>query len=300
LSDQPNTSTVRPPTAARIAGLVVANASLIAAGLVYMGWAYTDALWGHFQINPIDLGVGIPEYLLRSLSLFSPDVVIAAVTFIAVTAAWNLNLARLTATATKAAARLTGPVPQLARLGKVRRLDSRLVQICAGTAVTITALVLYWLAELGEFRGMYLILGLLGAGPLLMSRPARADSRGRFPYALAIIVATTCVLWAGSLYAYNLGVSAAENFVRELPLDPAVAVYSIQPLNLAGGPGVMVQHLSADSRYHYLYKGLRLLIYRSGTYYLLPEGWSSQADPTYVLDNNDDVTIDLSSAERPS
>jgi hypothetical protein len=106
-------------------------------------------------------------------------------------------------------------------------------------------------------------------GSLIMSWPTKADRRGRLPYALAIIVAAICALSAGSIYANNLGVRAAQGFVRGLPAATAVADYSIQPLALSG-PGVTVQHLSAAFRYHYNYEGLRLLIYRSGTYYLLP------------------------------
>ncbi len=74
--------------------MVVANSSLVIAGLVYMGWSYTNALWGYFHISPLDLGVGVVEYVLRSLSLFSPAIVIAAVALIAVTTvrAWDLDM----------------------------------------------------------------------------------------------------------------------------------------------------------------------------------------------------------------
>jgi hypothetical protein len=106
-----------------------------------------------------------------------------------------------------------------------------------------------------------------------------------------------CSLWAASLYAHDLGVRAAQNLVRELPGSTAVAVYSIQPLALAG-PGVSVQHLSTVFRYHYRYEGLRLLTARSGTYYLLPVGWSRQLNITYVINDNDQIRIELYPGER--
>jgi hypothetical protein len=86
LRDHSNDSSISPPSAAGIAALIVANGSLIVAGLVYMEWAYTNALWGYFHINPIDLGVGVPEYVLRSLSLFSLTIVIVCVAVVAATA----------------------------------------------------------------------------------------------------------------------------------------------------------------------------------------------------------------------
>jgi hypothetical protein len=67
----------------------------------------------YFQISPLDLGVGVQEYVLRSLSLFSPAIVIGAVALIAVTTAraWHPDLTRLTALAGRAAARTPGPLP---------------------------------------------------------------------------------------------------------------------------------------------------------------------------------------------
>jgi hypothetical protein len=98
LNGEPGTGSAPPATARSIAGLVVANSSLLIAVLVYMGWAYEDALYGYFHVRPLDLGVGVVEYVLRSLSLFSPALVFAAAGLIAVTAvrAWGLDPMPLT------------------------------------------------------------------------------------------------------------------------------------------------------------------------------------------------------------
>ena len=53
-----------------ITGQIVANTSLLIAVLVYMGWAFDDALYGYFHIRPLDLNFSIVEYMLRSLALF--------------------------------------------------------------------------------------------------------------------------------------------------------------------------------------------------------------------------------------
>ncbi len=127
---------------------------------------------------------------------------------------------------------------------------------------------------------------------LLLTWPTRADRHGRFPYAMAIVVSAVCALWTASLYAHNLGIQAAMKDVQNLPTRTAVAVYSIQPLAL-NGPGVSERRLPAAFRYHYRYVGLRLLTTRSGTYYLVPVGWSPQLDETYVLDASDQIRIEL-------
>ena len=71
-----------------------------------------------------------------------------------------------------------------------------------------------------------------------------------------------------------------------------VAVYSVQPLALSG-TDVSVQKLPAGFLYHYRYVGLRLLHMNSGTYYLLPAGWSPQMPVTFALETNDEPSVEL-------
>ena len=278
-----------------IAAQVVANASLLIAVLVYMGWAYDDALYGYFHVRPLDLDVGIVEYMLRSLSLFSTTIIFAAVALIMVTTvhAWGLGKTSVARRVTHVAQR--SAIPGLWRLTSTgaaeRTRGAKVLMVGAGVAITITALTLAWIAHRVQVS-TYLFLLLLGSGPLLLTWSMRADHRGRFPYALAIVVAAVCALWAASLYAHSLGIQAAKNVVQGLPTRTAVVLYSIQPLALSG-PGVTVDRLPEDYRYHYRYEGLRLLITRAGTYYLLPVGWSPQLDETYVFDQSDEIRIEL-------
>jgi hypothetical protein len=274
---------------------------LLIAVLVYMGWVYEDALYGYFQVRPLDLDVGIVEYMLRSLSLFSPAIVFAAVPLIAITAAraWGLNL---TKAVTFADRRVFPHVPGTARLQRLASASgapqvwtSRSMLIGTGAAMTVTAAALAGIDDARYFHpSTYLVLILLGAGLLIMTWPTRADRHGRFPYALAIVVTAICGLWAASLYANAVGIGAAEDLVRGLPTRTAVVVYSTQPLALRG-PGVTEQSLNRQYLYHYRYQGLRLLITRSGTYYLLPLGWSQQNgnNVTYVLNDSDQIRIEL-------
>jgi hypothetical protein len=56
---------------------------------------------------------------------------------------------------------------------------------------------------------------------------------------------------------------------------------------------VRVQPLPPGLPYRYRYTGLRLLLMQSGTYYLLPQGWSPQLDFTYIIIQNDQTSIEL-------
>ena len=289
-----------PPAARGIVGQVVANTSLLVAVLVYMGWAYDDAYYGYFHLNPLDLDVGIVEYMLRSLDLFSPDLVMVAVVIAAVAAvrAWGLErsaLARLIAG--RVTARAWG-VPGLRHLvparGAGRSHPSRVPLIAAGALVTTAALGLAWAAG-HYFINTYLILALLGIGPLLLSWPTRAEPRGRSPYALAIVITAICALWATSLYARDTGTQAARSLVHHLSSRTSAVVYSTDRLTLSG-PLVTVREFPAAYHYRFEYQGLRLLLDRAGTYYLLPAGWNPSLDITYVLTGSDSLRVELVSS----
>jgi hypothetical protein len=284
-----------------------------------MGWAYESAVFGYFHLSPIELGVGIPEYLLSCINLFNPLIVIATVAIIAVLATSGRTAALATAAAPrvraaiavfarraakraagKAAGRLPG-MPQLRRLlsramphaSRFWR-SPRAAQAALGIMLTSAALILAGVA--GYVRiSTYLLLALLAVGPLLLTRPRRQDRSGRLPYVLAIIIAVVAALWAGSLYASARGNQDAQRLVANLQSHTAVAVYSVQALAITD-PAVTVQKLPPGYLYHYRYLGLRLLAMRSGTYYLLPVDWTPDLGVTYILDDSDQIRVELYSA----
>jgi hypothetical protein len=302
--DDPDRSALSP--ARGLAGLIVANVSLIVAVMVYMGWAYDNSFFEYFHLNALDLGVSVQDYLLRSLSLFNPIVVVVAVAVI-ISVAAGTRAASLTSAAIKVirwAASLVRTSPRLRWLnrmipqGILERLTNmkslwkpKVIMACLGAAMTVTALVLYSIAA-DVPVSTYLVLLLLAVGPLLLTSALRSDRQGRVPYSLAIIVFMVCGLWAGSLYASGLGTRAAQNLVAHLSTETEVAVYSTQSLALSG-PQVSVQKLPAGFMYHYRYEGLRLLYMSSGTYYLLPMGWIPQLPLTYIVDTTDQTRIEL-------
>lgn len=308
--------------ARRLPGLIAANVSLIVAVMVYMGWAYDNSLYGYFHLSPGELGFGVQDYLLAALSLFKPAIMIAAVALIAavVAATRGGSLARAAMLLIRKASGRVRAVPELRWLndvilhdlvtrlpsppripgGVIRRLrDPRVILAILGALLTITALALALIAQYAPVS-TYLLLGLLAAGPLMLTRALRRNRTEIFPYTLAIVVAAACGLWAASLYASGLGTRAARDAATHLAARTAVAVYSAQPLALSG-PGVIVQKLPPGLLYRYRYEGLRLLYMDSGTYYLLPAGWIPQLDLTYILDASDQTMFELySGAQRTS
>jgi hypothetical protein len=280
-----------------MAGAIVTHSSLLVAIFVYLGWAYEEAYYSYFHLHPIGLGASILEYLLSSISLFRLGFVLIAV---AVMAAIGLagGSAAQAGSFRSTLRRAARPwMPQFIRSGVSYFGTPQSLQIAIGAAATITALVLANAATYFPVS-TYVLLGLFASGPLLLTR-ARLDTRSRTVYILATVITTASVIWAGSIYAHNVGASAARRFVATLPAQTAAALYS--PVQLAlSGPGVTVEKLPPGYKYEYRYLGLRVLTERSGTYYLLPVGWAPKYDLTYTFEDDSDTRIELYSGDIPS
>lgn len=290
------------------AGLIAANISLIVAIMVYMGWAYESAYYGYFHLDPLDIGVSPQDYLLFSLNLFNPVVVVAVVVVIAAIVTVTRGAALVSAAAAAVVMRAASLVRTDPRLqwvderiphGSMKRLTDmkqrwwkpRAILVGLGVATTGAALVLYAIAGYAPVS-TYLILTLLALGPLLLTWALRGNRQGRLAYSLAIVVFIVCSLWAGALYANGRGNSAAHDFAGQLLTKTEVALYSVEPLAMSG-TGLSVQKLPAAYLYHYRYEGLRLLYMNSGTYYLLPAGWTPQLPLTFIISTSDETNVEL-------
>jgi hypothetical protein len=270
---------------------VIGNTTLLGALLVYMGWNYENSQLAYFQISAFSLNIGTVEFALKGLvPLFESDVVFFAALLVAV-----LALASKTSAVRGLVPKAIGDV-----VGRVRKPADRVMII--GLLLTAVVLPLTWVnASAGTFVGwfaghrdaVYFVLALLAAGQLLSAWPVRRSSVGPFAYPLALIVAAVCTLWAAGLYADGLGSQAARAFARGLPAQTAVTVYSAASLGLSG-PGVTCHRVPGAGEYAYVCTGLRLLYLQSGTYDLLPVGWTAQHGHTFVLDDSDQIRIELS------
>jgi hypothetical protein len=275
------------PDLRSVLAFLTANVGLAGAVLVYMGWAYTTAFLGHFDVSPLSLDLSVTEYALRGLSLFSPEIVIiGAVTVLAITLLRSVPAEDPAAVFPALLTRGAGWVREHGRL-LLRRFGLGLG--LAGVAAYLSNAVAL---------PTYLLLVLLGAGPLLAVGSGRdRGPGGRYAYTLAVVTAALCGLWAAGLYADSRGAQAGRDLARDLRSRTAAVVYSADRLALTG-PGLRTELLPKGGRYGYRYTGLRLLIARGERYYLLPAGWAEKTDATYVLTDGDDLRIELYAGTR--
>jgi hypothetical protein len=250
-------------SASALIGQVVGNASFLTAALFYMGWAYENSQSEYFHVSALSLDISLQQYVLKSLNVFfTPDIMFSGAALVVVIAAG----------------------PWLYQRFCFVLQNRRAVGVAV--AMLIALLCITW-AVLPS-RLLYLLLGLLGAGLLLLTWPG-ADGH-RFPFALAIVSVAAFILWVAGDYARDLGQAQAANFYGSD--QTAVALYSTQSLALTG-PGVSCAPLRGNSLYHYRCEGLYLLYNVPGTaYYLLPSRQASNIH-TYVIGYSDQIRVEF-------
>lgn len=101
------------------------------------------------------------------------------------------------------------------------------------------------------------------------------------------------ILWAVSLYAYQVGAETATRVAADLPNQSAIVLYSAERIAI-DGPGVNVTEITQPgSKYHYQYSGLRWLTRSADTYLLLPRYWQRGRDQVFVIRDDGSIRIDV-------
>jgi hypothetical protein len=100
-------------------------------------------------------------------------------------------------------------------------------------------------------------------------------------------------LWVVGVYGDQVGTRLATNTAAQLPIQPGVIIYSTERIAL-NGPGINVREIvGSDSKYHYQYTGLRLLLRASDKLLLLPASWQRGHDRVLLIRDDDSIRIDI-------
>lgn len=135
-------------------------------------------------------------------------------------------------------------------------------------------------------------------GSLLLIRRYDRRSRQLAPgsraYTLTLLaLGLVAALWTVGLYADQFGTDDAIYIGDHLPDQPGITIYSIDRIAISG-PGVVAAEITQpDTKYHYQYSGLRLLLHSSERYLLLPVGWQHGQDRIFLLHDDDTIRIDI-------
>jgi hypothetical protein len=257
-------------TGGLLAGLA-RQAAVLTAVLVYFGWVRAYATYHYFGVDLSALDFSVPDYVLHSVNVAFPMVVVIAL--LGVCAAYGHELVR----------------PHLDDPSWVRLVVHRSARTgaCLAAAGLILALVLAIIGRLAFLGLVLLVIGAaLGLYAMVISSrysPPKANA-GTPSY---IIASGTLVLllfmWTVTTYANYAGIQQAKQVQSGLPTAAEVIVYSSTNLSLSG-PGVTMSTVHAlDSEFRFRYNGLRFLIGSGGNDFLLPERWRPGDGSVIVL-----------------
>lgn len=179
----------------------------------------------------------------------------------------------------------------------------------AGAALTMVVLTGVLLPEqIGVPLGYLLPLVLVAAVALLgyvkqlrLRYPASlaaTDLRYAAPasrtYSLILLaLGLVAVIWAVGLYGVQVGIDRAIDIADHLSELPSVTIYSTERISIAGPGVVAVEITQPGSKYHYQYRGLRLMLHSPDKYLLLPVGWRHGQDPVFVLRDDKTIRVDI-------
>ncbi|MEU4488891.1 hypothetical protein AB0H94_29105 [Streptomyces purpurascens] len=266
--------------ATAILKLVVAEASFIAALMFYVGLIYTNRYYRNFHLSPSSLGFGFSEYVVESLQVLSRPVLSTVVALLLLTSAPHF-------------------VRRLPLTSRLRRRAAAMWGAVAGQYWLVVA-VGFVLFLLWRIEPYWAAPATVAAGLLMgQSRAAlRGRGQGLLERAVPLFAAMAFLLLAITLLAAQLGDREAKQAARHVVRWPGVVLFSTERLSLTGPPGLKADDLGPGTHLRYRYTGLRLLIERSGHYYVVPVGWNAATDSVYIFRENDTTRVELTPGVR--
>jgi hypothetical protein len=254
-------------TGGLVTGLA-SQAAVLAAVLVYFGWARTNATYGYFGVDVSVLSFSVSDYVLRSVNAAFPILVVIGL---------------ITTCAMVGHEQLRSKLDKDADL--VRRVVTRTGW--GGVALVLAGLLLA-LALAGPngsaiWGPAVLMTGFATTAYSFSLRNSRTPNGGAAYLAAMAGMTLVAFLWTLTAYASYIGAQKALQVTAGLATQADVTVYSTDSL-LISGPGITTADIQVPrSEYHFRYDGLRLLVSSGGQYFLLPSRWRQGDGPVIAL-----------------
>jgi hypothetical protein len=279
-------------------GAIVAPTTVATAMLLYFGYVATRARFNYFGVY-----LDLTDLSSRDLALYGIEVLYlpTAVLLFAVLLSVAVHLAATWATTLRTARRTVLSVAGLVLLAGLL-LVARAVLGLAVAHVSrdeqpgSTALAL----ALGPCLCAYAcwLAGRVtlhtGRAPSGLRKWYVATRRLRLVGLAATAgLALTGLFWAGTSFAWRLGEGRAYDDALQLPSRPEVIVDT--PDRLTEMPAYVQETRLPDdtsSKFHYRYRGLRLLIQAGGRLFLVPEHWTADGR-TLILPYDESIRLQV-------
>jgi hypothetical protein len=275
----------------RLVAGFIAPTTMIAALFLYFGYVWTDALYEYYGIDAATLQFSAQDYMLRSVqALYVP---VGALLLIALVAVWVHPV-------------LVGAVLRYRQSPAVRgTLITGAVIGGALVLLGISAVVFpsWWREEsiaapLFACTGVLLLsyLRSLNRRRVNGTRFVPGDARQRLSAGVVLAFVTLTVFWTANSFAIQYGKGTAITLGAQLDRRPAVILDTTEGLFLNRLPGVQETTLpisTADQKYHFRYRGLRLLAQSGDRMFFVPSQWTPGDGAALMLRDNPDIRVQL-------
>ena len=288
---------IRPPALVTVFTWIASQAVLIGALLYFFGQRYTGEVYKYFGLDTDSLGFSTSDYVIRSLNATLPPVVVCALAILIVLAiAKHLD-------------RVIKFIQQRSCMKGATIVATVFVIIICSIVILNGILPLPTASWSRGYRLPIAVLGLAIAvatllrllGPSVSTKPEDGsvqDSNRTTGLLLSMMVALfalAAVLWGMDLYVKDAGDRKGRDIANTLrsATSSDFVLYSAKRLAISG-TGIHSDPISQeDSRYHFQYSNLRLLMKTPHEYIILPAYWQKGRDHVIVIPIDDSTRFDL-------
>lgn len=260
---------------------VVAPTTFVTAVLYYFGYAYSEAYFSHFGLDPGTLQLPASTLIRESVyPLFDPAAVLLLAGLLLLLAHSALDAVLWSQPRRRA--------PATAGAGVFGALG--VVLVVASVAVDLSGDAEAWKAVM---LGMGALLIVYAYRNLMALRTGGlAGIEGVVSLTVAVGLVGLSTFWAADLRASNRGRVAATIVADNMDLLPAVVVDTRQPLHIrCASISETVADPLPEQGFPFSYTGLRQLTQVGDRVFLIPDGWSTEAGAVVLVRDDGSVRL---------
>jgi hypothetical protein len=283
------------PRLVKLAGEVIAPATLLTALLFQFGRLHSAGYYRHFGVNFSVLDLTTTDHLIAGADgLFVP---LAGACVLALLLIWlhRFVLTRLSDRWRTAVLRAVTPA---AALSGALLLALALLDLLAGVHPV-------WDAS-SEAGGLSLAVGVLllvyalrllrltrGTGP-------RSPGSELAEWGAAFLLVSVGLYWAVGVYAFGVGTGRAQQLQEALPGQPAAVLFSERSQSLDVVGVTEVRCADPEAAYRFRYDGLRLVRQAGNQYLLVAAEWTRDTGTAVLVPRGAGVRLEFRTAEVPA
>jgi hypothetical protein len=282
------------PRLLKIAGEVVAPATLLTALLFQFGRLHSAGYFRHFGVNFTVLDLTTTDFLVVGADgLFVP---LAGACVLALLLVWlhRFVLSRLSAGSRSRALSALAPVAGV--VGAVL-LGLALLDLLTGVR-------LFWGdSEAGGLSlavGVLLLVYALRLVRITRNAPRRSASSELAEWGAAFLLVSVGLYWAVGAYAFGVGTGRAQQLQRALAAQPAAVLYSERSLSLDVVGVTEVQCADPEAAYRFRYDGLRLIRQAGNQYLLVAADWTRATGTAVLIPRGSGIRLEFRTAVTPA